>query len=146
MDSSSPLRVVVDTNIVFEGLTKKGGAAGLIIEAWLAGLLDVYISNALAYEYVDVLSRKLSETRWQSIKPVLGTLLSKAKFMVTYFSWRPSSPDPGDELVVDCAMNAGAVVVTFNVRDFKLAEESLGLQVMNPVKFANYLAEQLESE
>ncbi len=146
MDSSSPLRIVIDTNVVFEGLTKKGGAAGLIIEAWLAGLLDVYISNALAYEYVDVLSRKLSETRWQRIKPVLGTLLSKAKFMITYFSWRPSSPDPGDEHVIDCAMNAGAVVVTSNVRDFRLAEESLGLQVMNPVAFVNYLAEQLESE
>ncbi|MEA3351341.1 MAG: PIN domain-containing protein [Chloroflexota bacterium] len=146
MDGSSPLRVVIDTNIVFEGLTKKGGVAGLIIEAWLAGLLDVYISNALAYEYVDVLSRKLSETRWLRIKPVLGTLLSKTEFMVTYFSWRPSSPDPGDEHVIDCAMNAGAVVVTFNVRDFRLAEESLGLQVMNPVKFTNHLAEQIESE
>ena len=146
MDGSSPLRVVIDTNIVFEGLTKKGGVAGLIIEAWLAGLLDVYISNALAYEYADVLSRKLSKTRWQSIKPVLGELLSKAEFMVTYFSWRPSSPDPGDEHVIDCAMNAGAVVVTSNVRDFQLAKESLGLQVMNPVRFVNYLAEQLESE
>ncbi|MCD4699006.1 MAG: PIN domain-containing protein [Phycisphaerae bacterium] len=146
MDSSSPLRVVIDTNIVSGGLTKKGSAAGLIIEAWLAGLLDVYISNALAYEYVDVLSRKLSETRWQKIKPVLGTLLSKAKFVVTYFSWRPSSSDSGDELVIDCAMNAGAVVVTSNVRDFRLAEESLGLQVMSPVEFANYMAEQIELE
>jgi len=43
--------VVIDTNVVFEGLTKQGGAAGLIIDAWLAGLLEVYISNALAYEY-----------------------------------------------------------------------------------------------
>jgi len=146
MDSFLPLRVVIDTNIVFGGLTKKGSAAGLIIEVWLAGLLDVYISNALAYEYVDVLSRKLSETRWQKIKPVLGTLLSKAKFVVTYFSWRPSSPDPGDEHVIDCAMNAGAVVVTSNVRDFRLAEESLGLQVMNPVEFVNYLAKQIELE
>ena len=146
MEGSLPLRIVIDTNIVFEGLTKKGGAASLIIEAWLAGLLDVYITNALAYEYVDVLSRKLSESRWQKTKPVLGELLSKAKFMVTYFSWRPSSPDPGDEHVIDCAMNAGAVVVTSNVSDFQLAKESLGLQVMNPEEFVNYLVEQLELE
>lgn len=61
MDDFLSLRIVIDTNIVFEGLTKKGSAAGLIVDAWLAGLLDVYVSNALAYEYMDVLSRKLSE-------------------------------------------------------------------------------------
>jgi predicted nucleic acid-binding protein len=26
------LRVVIDTNVIFEGLTKQGGAAGLIID------------------------------------------------------------------------------------------------------------------
>ena len=30
------IRTVIDTNVVFEGLTKKGGASGLIIDAWLA--------------------------------------------------------------------------------------------------------------
>lgn len=139
MDDSASLRVIIDTNIVFEGLTQKGGAAGFIIDAWLAGLINVYLSNALAYEYGDVLSRKLSESRWQRIKPVMGKLLSIAEFVVIYFSWRPSSPDAGDEHIIDCAMNAGAVVVTSNGSDFRLAEESLGLQVMNPVEFVNYL-------
>ena len=67
--------VVIDTNVVFEGLTKQGGAAGLVIDAWLAGLLEVCISNALAYEYEDVLSRKISKPRWQKLQPVLDKLL-----------------------------------------------------------------------
>ncbi|BFM39003.1 PIN domain-containing protein [Synechocystis sp. LKSZ1] len=50
------LRIVVDTNVLFEGLTKQGGASGLIIDAWLTGLMVVCVSNALAYEYDDVLS------------------------------------------------------------------------------------------
>ncbi|MDZ4872492.1 MAG: hypothetical protein CLLPBCKN_001880 [Chroococcidiopsis cubana SAG 39.79] len=128
------LRVVIDTNVVFAGLTQRGNAASLIVDAWLADLLQVYVSNALAYEYADVLSRKLSETRWQSMKPVLGTLLSQANFTTIYYSWRPTSPDPGDEHVIDCAMNASAIVVTSNIRDFKTAKESLGLQVMTPVE------------
>jgi len=65
-------RVVVDTNVVFEGLTKQGGASGLIVDAWLAGLIAVCVSNALAYEYDDVLSRKLSKERWSRLQPVLG--------------------------------------------------------------------------
>jgi predicted nucleic acid-binding protein len=133
-------RIVVDTNVVFEGLTKQGRASGLIMDAWLAGLMVVCVSNALAYEYDDVLSRKLSEERWSRLQPVLGQLLNVAQYTNIYFSWRPTSPDAGDDLVIDCAMNAGAIVVTSNIRDFRSARDSLGLQIMTPVEFVNLLA------
>ena len=63
------IEVVIDTNVLFEGLTKQGGAAGLVIDSWAVGLLQVYVSTALAYEYEDVLSRRLSNIRWQALKP-----------------------------------------------------------------------------
>ncbi|MEE3719886.1 PIN domain-containing protein [Tumidithrix elongata RA019] len=139
--SNAPLYcVVIDTNVVFEGLTKQGSSAGFVIDAWLAGLLEVCVSNALAYEYIDVLSRKLSKTRWDKLQPVLSTLLSHAQFTTIYYSWRPTSPDAGDDLVVDCAMNAGAIVVTSNLRDFQSATESLELQVITPVQLVIKLA------
>jgi predicted nucleic acid-binding protein len=140
MSSSLLLRVVIDTNVVFEGLTKQGGASGLIIDAWLAGLMVVCVSNALAYEYDDALSRKLSEARWITVQPVLGKLIDIAQYTNIYFSWRPTSPDAGDDLVIDCAMNAGAIVVTSNIRDFRSAKESLGIQIMTPVQFVTALA------
>jgi predicted nucleic acid-binding protein len=140
MADSASLRIVVDTNVVFEGLTKQGGASGLTVDAWLAGLMVVCVSNALAYEYSDVLSRKLSEERWSRLKPVLGKLLSIAQYTNIYFSWRPTSPDAGDDLVIDCAMNAGAIVVTSNIRDFRRAKESLGLRVLTPVQLVGVLA------
>jgi putative PIN family toxin of toxin-antitoxin system len=137
---STILRVVIDTNVVFEGLTKQGSAASVVLDAWLMGELEVYVSNALAYEYADVLSRKLSETRWQSLKPVLGALLAQVHHTTIHYSWRPISPDPADEHVIDCAMNAGAIVVTSNVRDFQTAKASLGLPVMAPLEVAIMLA------
>jgi predicted nucleic acid-binding protein len=140
MTSLPLLKIVVDTNVLFEGLTKQGGASGLIIDAWLAGLVVVCVSNAVAYEYEDVLARKLSEGRWSSLKPALAQLLNIAQYTNIYFSWRPTSPDAGDDLVIDCAMNAGAIVVTSNIRDFRSAQVSLGLRVMTPVEFVNLLA------
>jgi predicted nucleic acid-binding protein len=125
---------------VFEGLTKQGSSAGFVIDAWLAGLMQVHVSNALAYEYEDVLSRKLSQVRWQELKPVVGTLLSRSQFTTIYYSWRPTSPDAGDDLVIDCAMNANAMVTTSNLRDFRNARESLGLQVMTPAELVTKLA------
>lgn len=136
------LRAVINTNVVFEGLTSQGGASGLIIDAWLARLFIPCISNALAYEYIDVLSRKLNSNRWQQIKPVINILLSEADFISIYYLWRPTSPDPTDEHLIDCAMNSGAFLVTWNLKDFKLARTSLGLQVMSPIEFLNILSEQ----
>ena len=133
-------RFIIDTNVVFEGLTKKGGAADLVVQAWRGGLFRAMLSNALAYEYADVLSRKLSAPRWQTLKPVLGALIACAEFVTIHYSWRPSSPDPGDEHLIDCAMNAGAVIVTYNTRDFRAAQDSLGVIVWTPVEFVTMLA------
>jgi len=140
MSAGTLSQVVLDTDVVFEGLTRRDGAAGLLVDAWLAGQLSVCVSNALAYEYADTLSRKLSRAHWERIKPVLGALLSRARFVALYYTWRPMSPDPGDEHVIDCAMNAGAMVVTSNVRHFRMAQEALGLRVITAVEAVIRLA------
>jgi putative PIN family toxin of toxin-antitoxin system len=139
MVSSRLLRVVIDTNVVFEGLTRSGGAAGLIIDAWHAELLCVCVSTAVAYEYTDVLSRKLSSARWRRLQPLLGSLLAQVEFVPIYYSWRPSSQDPGDDHVIDCAMNGRATIVTANLRDFRLANQSLGVRVVSPIELVKEL-------
>lgn len=131
--------IVIDTNVLFEGLTKQGSAADLIVSAWLAGLLNVYISNALLYEYESTLSNKLSPTRWQQTQPILRRILNHVQFVSVYYSWRPLSPDPGDEHMIDCALNANATVITANLRDFRKAQEEVGLLVLSPVEFINQL-------
>lgn len=138
--SDNPYRVVLDTNVIFEGLTKQKSVCGIIIDAWVSGLIQVYVSDALAYEYFDLLSRKLSPLKWQKAQIALRTLLEMAEFVFVYYSWRPTSPDPGDDLVIDCAMNTNAVVVTSNSKDFRAAQAELGLQVLTPVEFIAILA------
>lgn len=136
------MRVVLDTNVIFEGLTKQAGACGLIIEAWRAGLLTVCATNAILAEYEDVLSRKLSAQRWTEITIVLDELLEvHTEFIQVYFVWRPISPDPGDDHVIECAMNANASVVTSNLRDFRIAENKLGVSVITPLQLIRLLTE-----
>ena len=134
-------RAVLDTNVIFEGLTKKGGACGLIVDALVADLFKACVSSALAYEYTDVFARKFSPSKWDIVQPILKTVLRKANHTPIYYSWRPASPDPGDDLVIDCAMNANAFVVTANIKDFRKAQAELGLTVMTPVQFVMLLAE-----
>lgn len=139
-------RAVIDTNVLFEGLTKTGSAAGLIVDAWLNGLFSPCISTAVAYEYADVLQRKLSAARWANVSGVLAALLSFAEETRIYYSWRPTSPDAADDLVIDCAMNAGAIIVTANKKDFRTAEQNLGAVVMSPVEFVTLLANILTNQ
>lgn len=134
-------RFVVDTNVVFEGLTKQGGASGFLVDGWLVGLFQPFVTNALAYEYADVLSRKLNSQRLRRIYPLLQRMLTQAQFIPIHYSWRPISGDPGDEHVIDCAMNAGATLVTWNIRDFRSAQAQLGLVVMTPVEAVTLLAD-----
>ncbi len=129
------IRAVIDTNVVFEGLTQRDGPAGIIVSAWMAELFQSCVSQALAYEYADVLARKLAPERWARIRLALDALLHRAELVTAYYSWRPSSPDPGDEHVIDCAMNARAIVVTSNLRDFELARVELHLPILSAVDF-----------
>jgi len=136
------LRLVIDTNVIFEGLTQQGGAAGLIVEAWLAGSFEVYVFDTLAYEYAEVLSRKLSTQRWQRVAPLLEALLKQSQWVTIHYSWRPTSPDPGDDHVIDCAMNANAAVITSNRKDFEMAKKTLGLTVMTLTELVKPLTRQ----
>jgi predicted nucleic acid-binding protein len=63
MRQQGRLQAVIDTNVLFEGMTIQGSASGLIIDAWRGGLFVACISNDLAYEYIDVLARMLSPVR-----------------------------------------------------------------------------------
>src|SRR5262245_50156236 len=124
------IRAVIDTNVLFEGLTKRGGACGLIVDAWLSGTFLACVSTALECEYIDVHERKLSPARWQALKPLIGLLLELAEPVMIYYTWRPASPDPGDDFLIDCAMNANALIVTRNLKDFQEAKRQLGLKIL----------------
>ena len=72
-------RVVLDTNVLFEGLTKRNSVSGVIVDAWFEGLIQVCVSNALIYESFDVLSRKLSPARHEQAIRALAGLLAYAR-------------------------------------------------------------------
>jgi predicted nucleic acid-binding protein len=56
------IRAVIDTNVLFEGLTKLGPAAS-VVDAWAQKLFQPCVSTALALEYQEVLERKLAVHR-----------------------------------------------------------------------------------
>ena len=136
------LRAVVDTNVLFEGLTRHG-AAGEILDAWVAGRFRPCVSTALALEYEDVLQRKLGASKGDRARKALQALLARSQYVPIRFTYRPASPDPSDDLVVDCVLNSQSVLVTNNVKDFQRPAQELGFQIRRPPDFLELLRKEV---
>ena len=124
-------RVVVDTNVLFEGLTKRGACAS-VVDLWVRQEVTVCVSTAVALEYEDVLGRKLGGAKRAKALPALQALLSRAEFVAVLTRVRPLSPDPDDDRVIECAYNGHASIVTRNLKDLRIAQEVLGVPVLAP--------------
>jgi putative PIN family toxin of toxin-antitoxin system len=134
------MRVVIDTNVLFEGLSRKG-ICGRVVDLWVEERFTPCVSTALAIEYEAALTRNQSKERQLKVRMALQALILRARFVPILFSYRPQSPDPDDDLVIDCAMNAGASVVTSNLRDFAQASKRLGFGLLTPTELVGALLE-----
>lgn len=129
---------VLDSNVIVSGLFSRRGASFWLLERAISGQLAFAISVALALEYEDVLFRPESLVRsWaeaDQIDAVLDALFAAAKLVQPIrFRQRPALPDPGDDLVLECALQAQAeAIVTTNIRDFASVEAIYGVKVMRP--------------
>lgn len=129
---------VLDTNVIVSGLYSRRGASFWLLDRALTGQLEIAVSVALALEYEDVLFRQESLVRsWATadqIDAVLDALLATAKLVQPIrFQQRPTLADPGDDLVLECAMQAQAdAIVTANIRDFASVERIYGVRVTRP--------------
>lgn len=132
---------MVDTNVLIAGLRRRG-AAGAVVDAWVERRFRACVSAALALEYEEVLVRKLGEARCATGLKALQALLDRSEYVPVRFTYRPASPDPGDDLVIDCVLNGRAILVTENVRDFGRPSRELGFTVIRPREFVNLLEEE----
>lgn len=135
------MRAVIDTNVVFEGLGRRG-PCGRVVDRWVERAFIPCVSTALALEYEDVLVRGKSGAGRETMRKALQALLVRAEFVPVLFTYRPVSPDPDDDHVVDCVMNAGARLVTSNTRDFRDAAATFGFVLDTPESFLAALEEE----
>jgi putative PIN family toxin of toxin-antitoxin system len=132
------LRAVIDTNVLFEGLTKLGACAQ-IVDAWVERRFVPCVSTALALEYEEVLVGKLEPEKRRVAMGAMVALLNRAEYTPVTALVRPLSRDPDDDFVIECAFNGKATIVTRNIRDLAIAQEALGLDVLTPEEFLSRL-------
>ena len=100
------------------------------------GRLVPLATPALFIEYEDVLKRpQQREASGLSLADVDAALTALAALMEPVevrFTWRPQLADPGDEMVLDAAVNGQAdALVTHNVAHFASAAPRFGLPLLH---------------
>lgn len=114
-----------------------GGASAAILREARQGRLTLLVSVPLAMEYGATCSepehRLAAGLNEREVKTFLDAVLAMAEPVKTHFLWRPQLRDPGDEMVLETAVNGQAdALVTFNVRDFGSVPERFGIKLMIP--------------
>mgnify|MGYP001201545585 CR=1 FL=1 len=134
---------VLDTNILVAAFRSRNGASFLLLEALVRNEFKAAATASLLLEYRDVLGRdKQLDRFWTSeeeVDAVLAVIAARMKPVTVRYRWRPQLPDPDDEMVLECAINARAkAIVTFNTADFTAASR-FGIGVMRPGRLVREL-------
>ena len=130
-------RTVLDTDVVVAAVRSDRGASRVLLTAALERRYPVMASVPLMLEYEAVLTRSehlaAAQISTADVEVLLDAIAVVAAPIRISYLWRPMLPDPGDDLVLETAVNGRAdVVITFNRRDFEPAAARFGLEVMTP--------------
>jgi putative PIN family toxin of toxin-antitoxin system len=133
------IRALIDTNVLVAGLTSAQGASHHVLQSIAEGNVEISASPALWLEYEAVLKRTeiqaLHGFNTDEIDDILAALAVWVFPVLLHYAWRPQLRDPGDEMVLEAAVNGQVqVLVTHNIRDFAQIAPSFGLQVLTPAQ------------
>jgi putative PIN family toxin of toxin-antitoxin system len=131
------MKVVLDTDVVVAGMRSPSGASAAILRAARQGRVTLLVSVPLAMEYEAICSeaehRLAAGLSDREVEIFLDAVVAMAEPVTTHFLWRPQLRDPGDEMVLEAAVNGRAdLLVTFNVRDFGDVPSRFGIELMIP--------------
>lgn len=133
-------RIVLDTSVLVAGLRSRHGAGNAILRLVASRQLTLLMTPPLFLEYEDVLKRAehrlVHGLSLEQLDEFLAELAALIEPVELHFLWRPQVRDPGDEMVLEAAINGEAdALVTYNVGDFALAGERFGVPVIRPADF-----------
>lgn len=126
-----PMNIVLDTNVLFSAMRSSLGASYRLLQRIDQSPLQLHVSTPLVLEYEAVLKRNktLSHT---DIEAVVDYLCHISEKHGIFYLWRPVLRDPQDDHILELAVKANAMIVTWNLKDFTPASSRFGLSVETP--------------
>jgi predicted nucleic acid-binding protein len=138
---TTPIQIVIDTNVIVAAFRSVRGASYALLQSLGDSRWQLNLSTALVLEYESEIKREFRR-QGRSLalaeEAVDGLLRAANRQNITRLH-RPLLPDPGDEFVLELAIESGAsYVVTYNLRHFKGVED-YGVRAIRPAEFLRIL-------
>lgn len=130
------MRVVLDTNVLVAGLLSAAGPPGWIVDALLAGVVELAIDGAIRQEYEEVLRRPEFAFLPTRIDDILEALDRFAVIVTAPPPWPDDLPDRDDEPFLAVALATGSILITGNLRHFPVRARR-GVTVLSPRQFVD---------
>ena len=129
---------MLDTDVVVAAMRSPKGASAELLRRIDGGRAAMLLTVALALEYEAVCTlaehRLASRLSASEADIYVDGLIGLAEPVRSFFRWRPQLRDPGDELVLEAAVNGQAdAIVTFNESHLREAR-NFGIAVIRPAE------------
>ena len=135
------MNIVIDTNVLLTALKSSRGSSYRLLSMLSLERFTAHVSAPLIAEYEDVLKRGSLALSEQQIDDVIDFICFKATHHKIFFLWRPVLKDPDDDFILELAVKAQAMIITWNIKDFSRAAQ-FGIPVKTPRELLNLLEEQ----
>lgn len=113
------IRAVIDTNVVVSAMIRSSGNEALVLRAVDLRLVTPCVSLKILREYEEVLLRPKFGFAVDEVRSLL-TLIRRHGEVFRTTAIPPTSPDPGDDEFIACALSSNAqFLVTGNKRHFR---------------------------
>lgn len=130
--------IVIDTNVLLTALKSSRGASYRLLALLEENRFVTHVSTPLVAEYEAVLKRGHLTLSEQQIDDIIDFICAKSIHHKIFYLWRPVLKDADDDFVLELAVKANAMIVTWNMNDFKRAS-SLGIRAITPRDFLHSL-------
>ena len=129
--------MVLDTDVVVAALRSPSGASAAILRRLDDGFGTLLLSVPLALEYEAICQlpehRLATGLSSEQAEAFVNGIIAIAEPVQAHYRWRPLLRDPGDEMVLETAVNGQAdALITFNRRDYGTAPSAFGIDVLLP--------------
>jgi len=127
-------KVVLDTNVLIDGIKDEHSAAWKIVEKVFLGELTLCVSHKLRREYETILRREISD---ENYRQRIYSLFDIAEDIRVDNIQQIVKDDPEDDKVIATALSASASVLISEDRHLLDLDPYGELRIMKPAEFLN---------